>query len=125
VAIQGVDDPDPKDAVSLVITGIRQDEAPDVLGSGDTCPDATGVGTAMAHVRAERSGLGDGRVYHIAFRATDRHGLSCTGAVSVCVPHNAGPKSQCIDEGPWFTSTGPCLEWPAHPAVPPMIRPAR
>jgi hypothetical protein len=69
-----VTDPD-GDPVAIAITEIAQDEPPDGLGDGDTCPDAVGVGTGIAALRVERSGTqaarGDGRVYHIRFTASD------------------------------------------------------
>ena len=37
-------------------------------------------------LRAERSPRGDGRVYRIAFAASDAHGGECTGAATVAVP---------------------------------------
>src|SRR5439155_1519345 len=42
--------------VTITITGITQDESVDGPGAGQTCPDAVGVGTAVALIRAERSG---------------------------------------------------------------------
>jgi len=104
VSVEGVTDPD-GDPVVVTVTGITQDEP---LGSGDegnACPDATGVGTPTAHVRAERSGQGDGRVYHVSFTADDGHGGVCTGAVAVCVPHDQGQGSVCVDHGPLVDST--------------------
>jgi hypothetical protein len=64
VSIQGVVDPD-CDAVTIRIDKIMQDEPVNGTGDGDTCPDASGVGTSTAQVRAERSGGGNGRVYTI------------------------------------------------------------
>jgi hypothetical protein len=76
---------------------------------GDTtCPDALGVGSRTAFVRAELSAEGDGRVYHVAFSASDGKGGTCTGVVLVCVPHDRHHGHDCIDEGPLFDSTGPC-----------------
>jgi hypothetical protein len=96
VSIVGVSDPD-GDPVSLTITGITQDEPTNGLGDGDTCPDGFGVGQSQAQVRAERSGLGNGRVYRIAFTASDGKGGSCTGSVTVGVPHDR--KDTPIDDG--------------------------
>lgn len=107
VAVNGVTDPD-GDAVTITITGITQDEPINGLGDGNTCPDATGVGDAVASLRAERSGKGDGRVYHVSFTATDDLGGQCQGTVAVCVPHDQGQGHTCVDEGPLFDSTGPC-----------------
>ncbi len=108
VSVVGVTDPD-GDPVTVTVTGIAQDEPPDGLGDGSTCPDADGVGTDIASVRAERSGTkkvpGDGRVYHVSFTADDGQGGECTGTVVVCVPHDQRPGHVCVDQGPLFDST--------------------
>jgi hypothetical protein len=108
VSVVGVTDPD-GDPVTITITGIAQDEPLEGLGDGDTCPDADGVGTGIASVRAERSGTkktpGDGRVYHIGFTADDGQGGSCDGVVTVCVPHDQRQGHVCVDQGPIFDST--------------------
>jgi outer membrane protein assembly factor BamB len=102
---------------TINIDGIRQDEQVFGEGSGNTCPDGKGVGTHTAMVLAERDGRGDGRVYHIAFTATDNNGNTCQGNVKVCVPHDQGHEgdirgrsnsesgSTCVDEGALFDST--------------------
>ena len=92
--------------VTITITGITQDESVDGPGAGQTCPDAVGVGTAVALVRAERSGGADGRVYHVSFRADDGHGGQCEGTVTVCVPLQRTDPG-CVDEGNLFDSTRP------------------
>jgi hypothetical protein len=102
VNILGVTDPD-EDSVSITVDSIFQDEAVDAKGSGNTCPDATGVGTATTEVLAERAGSGDGRVYHISFTADDGQGGTCEGEVTVCVPHDQS--DGCVDQGPLFDST--------------------
>jgi cysteine-rich repeat protein len=104
VPITGVVDPD-HDPVSITVTGITQDEPVDGQGDGSTCPDAAGVGTDTASIRAERAGGGDGRVYHLAFRASDGRGGTCTGTVTVCVPHDAA--GTCGDGAPLVDATGP------------------
>jgi hypothetical protein len=95
-----VTDPD-GDPVTIQITGITQDEPL----SGNT-PDATGLGSATAQVRAERAGGADGRVYHLTFTATDSQGASCAGTVTVCVPHDQGGGRTCGDGGALYSSTG-------------------
>jgi hypothetical protein len=120
VSVHGVTDPD-GDPARNTITGIRQNEplAPgeaggdedlaqytdEQIGAAATCPAAAGIGTAIALVRAERSGQGDGRTYHIAFVADDGEGGRCTGEVTVCVPHDQGHGGACGDQGPLFDST--------------------
>ncbi|HEY9422410.1 MAG TPA: SBBP repeat-containing protein, partial [Thermoanaerobaculia bacterium] len=98
VTIAGVADPD-GGPVAVTFTGIRQDEPP----TGRQ-PDASGVGAATAQVNAERSGKGDGRVYHLSFMARDEDGLSCSGTVTVCVPHDQRGGAKCGDGGPLFDS---------------------
>jgi hypothetical protein len=88
VSILGVTDPE-GDPVALKVTGISQDE-PGAAFSG--------IGSSVARVKAERDGKGDGRVYRIEFQATDPSGASCTGQVTVCVPHDQG-KGSCMDSG--------------------------
>ncbi len=102
IAITGVADPD-GDPVTVTVTGITQDEPLNGLGDGDTCPDGFGVGTNQPQIRAERSGLGNGRVYRIAFTASDGKGGTCTGAVTVGVPHDK--KDTPIDDGQNYDST--------------------
>jgi len=125
ISIMGVTDPD-GDPVTITIDSIRQDEPVKEpgTGSGNTSPDGTGVGTNTAQVRAERAGNpkvpGDGRVYHIGFTATDPSGTTCSGKVTVCVPHGQGQRNRgkvtvcvphqgqrntCVDQGPLFDST--------------------
>jgi cysteine-rich repeat protein len=97
VAIRGVTDPD-GDPIAITISGVTQDE-PVHAGGDHSCPDAAGVGTSVAQLRSERQGNGDGRVYHVSFRANDSRRGICTGILSVCVPHDQGKGSRCVDEG--------------------------
>ena len=104
VMIQGVTDPE-NDPLSIMITSIYQDEPTHGLGSGDQSPDGTGVGTDKATVRGERSGSGDGRVYHISFTADDGKNGMCNGEVMVSIPHDQSHKA--IDSGSQYDSTIP------------------
>jgi hypothetical protein len=112
VSVTGVRDPD-GDAFSLSIESIYQDESIyqeeslDKRPEGVVSADAWGIGSETAHLRAERRGLGDGRVYHVDFRAEDAFGATCSGTVTVCVPHQSS--TDCVDQGPLFDSTRPPL----------------
>ena len=64
-------------------------------GSGNTSPDGI---LAPLKVRAERSGQGNGRIYHIGFEATDGHGGVCTAVVLVCVPHDQHERDDDDDD---------------------------
>jgi cysteine-rich repeat protein len=103
IGIDGVHDPD-GDPIAIAVTAVAQDEPPDA-GDGDTCGDASGLGTDVVLLRSERNGNGDGRVYHVAFRADDPAGGFCTGEVEVCVRHDNGNGGICGDQGPLFDST--------------------
>ena len=103
VAVQGVSDPDDRD-VRITITGVTQDEPLNGLGDGDTTPDAV-LQAGSVLLRAERSGLGTGRIYTVTFSATDIKGAACTGTIAVCVPHDRGTDA-CIDTGLRYNSLG-------------------
>lgn len=50
---------------------------------------------------------GNGRVYQISFSADDGQGGSCTGAVTVGVPHSQKQGLTAIDDGQIYRSTIP------------------
>ncbi len=110
VTIEGVTDPDGDD-VTITITSITSDEpTASIEGAGGAkhAPDADGVGTDTASLRAERSGTGNGRVYEITFVASDEKGGEDEGSVTVCVPHDYRGKCDCtrvIDDGQNYDAT--------------------
>jgi hypothetical protein len=106
VTLGGATDPE-GEPVTIAITGVTQDEPVNGQGDGDTAPDAApGSSPNSVLLRAERSGGGDGRVYRIAFTASDGAGGTCSGVVTVGVPHDK--KSTPVDSAPpSFNSFGP------------------
>jgi len=121
VEIPGVIDPD--GAVTLTITGITQDEPVDDAGDGNFEPDGAIVGTSIAQVRAERQGgkgkgkPGNGRVYEISFVTSDGKGGKYAASIKMCVPHDQGKGSECVDDGQLYNSiTGA----PVVPAAKPV-----
>jgi hypothetical protein len=102
--IVGVTDPNGL-PITITVTGIQQDEPVNALGSGNTAPDGTGVGTSTAYVRAERAGPGTGRIYFISFSASNSMALACTNTVPVFVPHDQGQGIVPTDTGQRFDST--------------------
>ena len=100
VALSGASDPD-GDPVSISIAGVTQDEP---LTNGVDA--RAGATPDSVRLRAERDNRGDGRVYRIAFEATDANGGSCTGTATVGVPRrNHAP---AVDSAPpSFDSFGP------------------
>jgi hypothetical protein len=104
VTIVGVTDPE-NNQVAITILNVTQDEPVNGLGDGDTAPDAVIQGGTVL-LRAERSGIGNGRVYRVTFQADDGVGGVCTGQVSVCVPHDRRGAA-CIDDGQSYPSLQP------------------
>lgn len=107
ITIQGVTDSDGDDLI-IEITSIFSDEKTPTAkrARGATkSPDASGLGTSTAQVRAERSGVPphNGRVYTIAFKATNEKGEICTGTVKVGVPHKK--KDTPVDDGAKYDAT--------------------
>jgi len=102
IAIQGVTDVE-GNPLTIRATSIRQDETVLGAGSGDKSPDGI---LAPLQLRVERSGQGNGRVYHVTFEATDGQGGACTATVAVCVPHDQSG-APCVDGGPRYDSTKP------------------
>ncbi|HEV3108983.1 MAG TPA: right-handed parallel beta-helix repeat-containing protein [Candidatus Binataceae bacterium] len=89
-------------AADVKITAIHQDEP---VANTSHCADASGVGSSLAQVRAERDGAEDGRVYHLDFTATDPlTNTSCSGEVKICVPHDRAHRT-CGDQGALYDST--------------------
>jgi hypothetical protein len=103
VVVAGVTDPE-SDAVTITVSGVTQDEPVNAKGDGNTSPDAV-IQAGVASVRAERSGKGNGRVYQVSFKAEDGKGGSCTGKVTVSVPHSMGKGITAIDDGQVYDST--------------------
>jgi hypothetical protein len=136
VKLLGITDPD-GDPVHLVIDGVTQDEKmvcssklcqktdelriPCMIRSGGkivtrtmgicSClfgPDAFGLGTDTATIRAERDERGDGRVYAVRFTASDDKGGSCSSSINIGVPHDQ--KHPAVDSGQKYDSTGATCE---------------
>jgi parallel beta-helix repeat protein len=103
ISIIGVGDPD-NDPVTVLISGVTQDEPTSGLFTGDIGPDASLSGSNV-NLRAERLASGNGRVYRVQFDAGDGKGGTCSGAVTVGVP--AKQKQSPVDNGQNYDSTQP------------------
>ena len=100
ISILGVSDA--HNNATITIDGVTQDEPTNGLGDGDTSVDAVVNADGTVLLRSERSGKGNGRVYHVSFTASDLEG-SDSGVVTVCVPHDR--KKPAVDGGELFDST--------------------
>jgi hypothetical protein len=119
VTLSGASDPE-RDTLSFRIDAVSQDEP--VSGSAvgdDTSPDAAltaaGANSNQVFVRGERNPMSNGRVYRIAYTASDGHGGSCSGTAGVggnttakvSVPRKKGQTA--VDDGntaSWNSFTG-------------------
>jgi putative Ig domain-containing protein len=122
ISILGVTDADPLDTITIKITGIRQDEPVQVIGSGATNVfdgEILASDPSVAWVRAERTGVKDlkgvnpvnepGRIYEISFDATDGK-ATCSGMVVVGVPHDQGQlRIPQANPGRWNSLNGAFL----------------
>ena len=81
-----VTDADPNATITLV--SVTSNEPDDGLGDGDTEGDIVIVDDFNFELRAERSALGDGRVYTITYEVTDACGNSTVASATVTVPLN-------------------------------------
>lgn len=95
-------------AVSVSVDQVLQSEPALGKGDGQTCPDASGLGTDTVQLRAERSGgAAGGRTYELRFSASAAGGAArCEGTVRVCVPHDAG--GTCTPDAPVTYDSGVC-----------------
>jgi hypothetical protein len=94
VTLSGATDPD-GDPVTLKVTGVTQDEP------RNSEPDARlGPASNQVYLRAQRLGNADGRVYRVAYEATDGKGGKCTGVATVGVPHDQSRGSVAVDSAP-------------------------
>lgn len=73
--------------VDAHFTWARCDEPMDAMGDGHHEPDVT-FDEHSVHVRAERQGGGDGRVYRLGYMAHDGAGNVVEGSCAVVVPHD-------------------------------------
>jgi len=93
--------------ISISIDAITQDEPVNGNGDGNTVCDGYGIGSSIAHLRSERAGGGDGRVYVVHYTATNSLGNSCGGTFTVTVPHSQNG-DLAVDSGQVHDSTEGC-----------------
>ena len=70
------------------LLSITSNEEDNTRGDGNTNNDIEIDEDGFISLRAERSGLGDGRIYVITYEATDQSGNMATASDTVIVPHN-------------------------------------
>lgn len=87
VDVEDICDPTP----TCYIVDVTSNEAINGRGDGNTEPDWEITGDLTVKLRAERSGLGSGRVYYVLVRCEDDSGNGAEHTVEVIVPHDKRP----------------------------------
>jgi len=82
--VTATDNFDPSPTVTLV--SVTSNEPDNGVGDGDSANDIVTVDKYHFKLRAERSGVGAGRIYTITYRVTDACGNFATQSVTVTVP---------------------------------------
>ena len=78
------------DVASITLLSITSNEADGGLGNGDKPDDIAIVDNDTFNLRAERSGGDEGRIYTIAYKATNECGNTSIATATVSVPHDQG-----------------------------------
>ena len=86
VTVSVTDDIDPQPLTKILEVSSNEPELGS--GSGDYAPDWEITGNLTLRLRAERSGLGSGRVYTIKVQSTDFFGNASVASTTVTVPHH-------------------------------------
>jgi uncharacterized repeat protein (TIGR01451 family) len=81
----------PCPAPQLVVTVYSDEDDVAQGSSGHFSPDAADIALETLRLRAERVGMGDGRVYLIVITATDEAGGTGLATLTVTVPKSSGP----------------------------------
>jgi len=103
---------------TITLLSVMSDEPDDGSGDGETVDDIqaeVGTNATSVWLRAERSGEGDGRVYTIAYSATDAAGNETTATAAVIVPHDMEDVTDPVQLAASETSLGTYLSWAAVP----------
>lgn len=76
--------------VSVTLVSVTSNEPDNGVDDGNTVDDFVTINDLQFELRAERSGIGSGRIYTITYQATDDCGNSTTAEATVTVPLGMG-----------------------------------
>ncbi len=88
----------PIDIFDAVVVEVRSDEPEDGNGDGHTLEDMRVQCPNVVHLRAERAGGGNGRVYTIVYRIVAENGVGAEAEATVIVPHDSSDDTAVEDE---------------------------
>ena len=89
-AVTASDNFDPNPVIRLV--SVSSNEPDNGLDDGDTPVDIVIIDDFTFDLRAERSGIGSGRIYTITYEVTDACGNTTMQSATVIVPLSIGSK---------------------------------
>jgi hypothetical protein len=98
----------PIDVSEASIVEVRSDEPEIGKGSGHTREDIRIECPNITHLRAERSGRGNGRVYTIVYRIVAENGVGAEAEAMVVVPHDSSGRDAILDEYDGYTVVPEC-----------------
>jgi hypothetical protein len=98
----------PIDILEAVVVEVRSDEPEDGNGDGHTFEDIRVLCPNVVHLRAERSGGGNGRVYTIVYRIAAENGVAAEAEATVIVPHDSSDDTAVEDEYGGYTVIPEC-----------------
>lgn len=113
--VTDTDNADLDPALSLV--SVTSNEPDNGIGDGNTVNDVVVVDDTTFQLRAERSGTGNGRIYSIAYQATDACGNTATANTAVYVPHDMGKLKELQTQYPPNVSLPAAVRFFLYPTV--------
>jgi hypothetical protein len=100
--------------VTVTVYGDEDDEEP--TGDGYFAPDAAAIDLETLHLRGERRGDADGRVYLVLVEASDSSGNRGVDCCTVTVPHAKNGTSKAAVEAQAAAARAECLANEGPPA---------
>jgi hypothetical protein len=100
----------PIDVSGAEVLEVRSDEPDDANGDGKTIKDIRVECPNTVHLRRERMGGGNGRVYTIIYRLVTDNGAGTDIEVKAIVPHDASGKPVIEDEGGGYVIVPECIK---------------
>lgn len=98
----------PIDIFDAVVMEVRSDEPEDGNGDGRTLEDIRVLCPNVVHLRAERAGGGNGRVYTIVYSIVAENGVAAEAEATVIVPHDSSDDTAIEDEFGGYTVIPEC-----------------
>lgn len=99
---------EPINISEAVVVEVRSDEPEDGNGDGHTAEDIRVLCPNVVHLRVERAGGGDGRVYTIVYRIVAENGVAAEAEARVIIPHDSSGDTAVENEDGGYTVIPEC-----------------